>query len=77
LNTPPDISQARSRLALASRRKGHDPQAIEDARRDLAAAKIAAYVARSVASAPKLTREQRARLVTLLSATPSGGGSDA
>jgi hypothetical protein len=52
--------------------KDPDPKAIEDARRDLAAEKIAAYVDKVLDAAPPLTDEQRARLAELLHA---GGAS--
>ncbi len=42
------------------------PQALIDARRELAAAKLEAYIARVVASAPPLTEEQQRQLSTLL-----------
>lgn len=57
-------TQTRSRLGVAAR-KG-DPSGIEQARREHAAAKIAAYVEKTVAEAPPLTDEQRDRLATLL-----------
>jgi hypothetical protein len=56
--------QARSRLASAHRRHD-DPEKIDEARRDLAAANIEAYVRKVVDAAPPLTPEQRDRLALL------------
>lgn len=60
--------QTRARLGVEARRG--DPIRIEQATRDHAAAKIAAYIERVVASAPPLTDDQRLQLATLL----RGGG---
>lgn len=65
------VYDARSRLAVASRRGG-DPKARAEARRDLAAAKIAQYVTKIVAEAPPLSDEQAAKIAGLLRA--GGGG---
>ena len=43
-----------------------DSQELADARRDLAAEKLAAYIRRTVDAAPPLTTEQRDRLALLL-----------
>lgn len=61
-----EVLAARSLLGLASRRR--DAEAITDARRDLAAAKIAAYVEKVVAEAPPLTDAQRDRLSAIIGA---------
>ncbi|WP_420112336.1 hypothetical protein [Pseudactinotalea sp.] len=61
-----EVLKARSALGNATRRG--DDGAAEDARRDLAAAKIAAYVEKVVAEAPPLTAEQRDRLSAIISA---------
>lgn len=58
------VLTARSRLGVAARRK--DPLQIETARRDLAAAKLEAHIARVVAEAPPLTREQLDRIAVLI-----------
>lgn len=50
------VFQARGRLGVASRRG--DPAAIETARRDLAAAKLEAYIRKVLAGSPPLTPEQ-------------------
>lgn len=63
------VLQARAQLAVATRRR--DPEQIANARRDLAAEKLAQYVARTVADAPPLTAEQRDRIAALL--RPTGG----
>ena len=62
--------QARSQLGVATRTG--DKQAAEQARKDLAAAKLERYVAEAVASAPPLTPEQLSRISGLL--RPVGGG---
>lgn len=66
-----DIYKARSQVAVASRRK--DTAGLEIARRDLAAAKLEAYVSRVVADAPQLLPEQLDRVAVLL--RPGGGAS--
>ncbi|WP_273733367.1 hypothetical protein [Mycolicibacterium septicum] len=57
---------ARNKLASTARHHSDDPSKIDDARRDLAEAKIADYVERVLAAAPPLTDEQRVRLAELL-----------
>ncbi len=66
--SPPlsEVIQARSRLGVACRVHRDDPEKITDARRELAVAKIAEYVARTVAEAPPLSPAQRDRLAILL-----------
>ncbi|MGO2780089.1 hypothetical protein [Glutamicibacter arilaitensis] len=66
-----EVLQARAALGVASRRG--DKGAIESARRDLAAAKLAAYAEKIINEAPPLTMEQRARISGLL--RPTGGAS--
>ncbi|PYI39802.1 hypothetical protein CVS30_03845 [Arthrobacter psychrolactophilus] len=66
-----DIFKARSQVAVASRRK--DTAGLAIARRNLAAAKLEAYVSRVVAEAPPLTPEQLDRVSVLL--RPGGGAS--
>lgn len=66
------VTQARSRVANAvkdSRAKGLPPSSapkVLDAKRDLAAAKLSAYITKVVAEAPPLSPQQRARLAALL-----------
>ena len=55
-NLPTLVLSARGRLGYAKR--SGDPEAIIAARRELAAANIAAYAARVVADAPPLTPAQ-------------------
>jgi hypothetical protein len=56
----------RSRVAHAVRYHGPDAPQTLDARRDLAAANLAAYITRVVDQAPPLLPEQRDRLALLL-----------
>ncbi len=65
------VLQARSDLAHEAKRakrapQATPPQALLDARRELAAAKLEAYIRAVVASAPPLTEEQKHQLSTLL-----------
>ena len=55
----------RARLAALTRR-GADPERIDQARRDLNEANLAAHIRRIVDGAPPLTDEQRERLALLL-----------
>lgn len=66
-----EVLAARSALGVASRRG--DAEAATEARRDLAAAKIAAYIEKVVAEAPPLSDEQRDRLSAIISAGRGGG----
>lgn len=58
------VAQAKSRLGVAVRYNNH--RAETEARRDLAAAKLEAYIAKTVAAAPPLTPEQRDKLAAIL-----------
>lgn len=63
------VFQARARVANESkraRRGASSPGAVEAARRDLAEAKVADYVARVLAEAPPLTEGQLDRLCALM-----------
>jgi hypothetical protein len=63
----------RARLAAIKR---HHPDRLDlaaDAKRDLAAANLEAYIKRIVTEAPPLTEDQRSRLALLLRG-PSGSG---
>lgn len=53
----------RSRLAHAAK---NDPDAVEAARRDFEAARLADHIRRVVDEAPPLTAEQKSRLTALL-----------
>ena len=70
---PDKVLSARSRLGVASRRA--DPEAVVAARRELAAAKLEAYVAKVVAEAPPLTGEQSRIIAAML--TPGEGNPSA
>ena len=59
-------SRARDKLANTARSKGKFAPETLDARRELAEAKILAYVDRVVAAAPPLSAERRNRLATLV-----------
>ncbi len=61
----PQIAKARAHVAGLHARPNDDPQLV-DAKRDLAAAKITAYIERVVAQAPPFTREQVDQLRVLL-----------
>ena len=66
------VLRERGRVASLTRsRPADDPELIE-ARANLAAEKLAEYVARVVAEAPPLTDAQRDRIAALL--RPAGGG---
>lgn len=67
----PSVATAKSRLAVSTRWHPHQDQT--ELRRDLAAAKLEAYVSRVVAEAPPLTAEQLDRVAVLL--RPGGGAS--
>jgi hypothetical protein len=57
----------RARVAALARSRSVDDPEFIDARRSLAAANIAAYVEKIVASAPPLTDDQKSRIGALLS----------
>lgn len=64
-----------ARAVLASRIKHHHgADAIDDARRALAEANLAAYIERTAKAMPPLDLEQRTRLAVLLLASPSADG---
>ncbi len=68
----PQWTHHRARVAALSRdRAVNDPDLLE-ARRDLRAARLEEYIARTVAAAPPLTDEQRSRLALLLRTTGAG-----
>lgn len=70
----PQVSRARARVAALSRPDAGDDERRTEARRDLNAAKIEAYVSRILAEAPPLNDEQRIRLAELLRPVPVRGG---
>lgn len=65
----PQVALTRSRVAVAARRR--DELGVVSARRDLAEAKLADYITRTVDAAPPLTDEQADRLALLLRGTPA------
>jgi hypothetical protein len=68
----PQWTHHRARVAALSRdRAANDPDLL-DARRDLRAARLEEYIARTVTAAPPLTGEQRSRLALLLRTTGAG-----
>ncbi len=74
------VPRLKSELAVASKRLHREPtpanqQRVREARRDLAAAKLEAYIERVVAGAPELTPEQASRLSALLGGTSASAGS--
>ena len=71
-----EAQKARGRIGGLVALRPHDHQAIEDARRDLAAAKLADYIKRTVDAAPPLTEEQKDRLTALLRPIPTAGADD-
>jgi len=62
----PEVNSAVGRLRVTRRHHGLDHPDTRAAERDLAAAKLAAHIARVVDAAPPLTPEQRDRLAALL-----------
>lgn len=64
-----EVLKARSAVGVAAR--SGDADKIAEARRDLAAAKLQAYVEKIVSEAPPLTPEQSERIAVLL--RPGGG----
>jgi len=70
----PTLASAHGRVAALKRHHSADPSCVVGAERDLAAEKLAAYVAKVVAQAPPLTPAQRDRIAILLrgGAAPPG-----
>lgn len=66
----PTLASAHGRVAALKRHHPAEPARATTAERDLAAAKLAAYIDKVVAEAPPLTPAQRGRLAVLL----RGGG---
>ena len=67
------LHHERARVAALTRSRTNDDPELIEARRNLTAEKLAAYIRRTVDTAPPLTPEQRERLAQLL----RGGGRDA
>lgn len=66
------VTHERARVASLTRSRAHDDPDLIEARRNLKAERLAAYIERTVADAPQLTPEQRDRLALLLN--PGGAG---
>lgn len=64
------VLHERARVASLSRSRATDDPELIEARRNLNAERLAAFIKRNVAAAPPLTAEQRARLSLLLSGGP-------
>jgi hypothetical protein len=62
-------TQERARVASLTRSRSADDPDLLDARRALAAARLADYITRTVAAAPPLTDAQRSQLALLLRTT--------
>jgi hypothetical protein len=62
----PAVAHHRARIAALSRDRQPDDLELADAKRDLAAANIERYVEKTLAAAPELREDQRARLAELL-----------
>lgn len=60
------LHHERARVAALTRSRTSDDPDLVDARRNLAAERLAAYIEKTVAAAPPLTPEQRTRLTELL-----------
>lgn len=66
-----DVLKARSALGVATR--AGDAQTIIKARRNLAAANLAAFIQKTISEAPPLTEEQLNRIAVILRPTTGGG----
>jgi hypothetical protein len=64
--TDPSWAGPRARVGALSRYRPDDDPDLLDARRDLRAARLADYIAKTVDAAPPLSSEQRDRLALLL-----------
>ena len=62
----PTLASAHGRVAALKRHHPAEPSCVVGAERDLAAEKLADYVAKVVAEAPPLTPAQRDRIAALL-----------
>lgn len=66
LRLTPDECRDRARLAALTRHRGLGDPAVDDARRNWAAARLADHIRHVMADAPPLTDEQRAELVGMM-----------
>ena len=62
----PAVAHARAQVGALSRSRTPDDPDLIEARRGLKAARLADYIAKTVADAPALTPDQREQLATLL-----------
>jgi hypothetical protein len=62
----PAVTRHRNRVAGLHRYGNPDPEKLDEAHRDLRAAKLEDYIAKTLAAAPPLTDAQRSRLAELL-----------
>ena len=62
----PSAAHHKAHLAALTRHHPDRPDLLAAAKRDLAAANLAAYISKVVAQAPPLSNEQRERLALLL-----------
>jgi hypothetical protein len=76
-----NVAQAKSRLAVQAKRAKRtgdvaSDERVADARRELAVAKLEAYIEAVVANAPEFSTEQRTRLQALIATAPASPGRD-
>ena len=72
MTTSKNVMLARSVVGNAAR--SGDPERLKNARRDLAAAKLEAFIDKTIADAPPLTVEQLNRVAVLLRPAAGGAG---
>ena len=65
-DTPSGVKSAGARVGLHGPNRHDNPAQLAEARRDLAAERIADAIRKAVADAPPLTAEQKAELAALL-----------
>jgi hypothetical protein len=65
------LMHERARVASLTRSRSDDDPELLDARRNLAAERLAAYIEKTVSAAPPFSEDQRARLTSLLRPVPS------
>ena len=70
----PTVAHHRARIGALSRDRRPDDPELLDAKRSLAAERLAEYIAKTLGAAPPLTDEQRTRLAELLRPVRHNGG---
>ena len=70
---PTSWTSERAKLAALSRHRSGDTQALDDARRNLRAARLEDAIREAVDAAPPLSDDQRAHLARLLKQGDGGG----